>query len=127
MLDVSGAFKAFIQTYAGMKPDEEKLALMEIRHQVMQLEDENGDLKREVKSLREKLAGRKKLECFGGAYFVLDDGGARTGPVCPKCYNGEGIVSLLARSSVGSRCYVCKSEYPGIRSDIEGDGDFVGF
>ena len=120
MPDVSGAIKTFIRTYAEMNPDEEKMALLELREQVYDLEDENRMLKRENSELRERLAARKKLERIGGAYYVLEDDGSKTGPVCPHCYIEDGLVMILEGSANGARCARCKDVYPGVAASVEG-------
>ena len=119
MPDVSGAIKTFIRTYAGMKPDEERMALLDLREQVADLEEENRALKRENEGLRAQLAWRKALETYGGASYVIESDGAKTGPVCPYCYRSDGIVMLLERANGGAKCARCKTWYPGVESDIE--------
>lgn len=125
MPDVSGAIKTFIRTYADMKPDEERAALLDLREQVSDLEEENRALKRENDELKAELARKKALETYRGASYVLESDGTKTGPVCPACYN-EGIVVLLERGKGGARCARCNTRYPGVESEIEGCRQRIG-
>ena len=69
--------------------------------------------------LREKLAGRKKMERIGGACYILEDGGAKTGPICPQCYVEDGIAILLERVNGGASCSRCGTRYAGVSSGID--------
>lgn len=120
MPSVSGAVRAFIKTYVELNPDEERMALLDLMDQVSDLEEENRELRRENAELRERLASRKRLERVGGAYFLLEDDGSKTGPVCPQCYEADEIACILEGSKAGSRCARCGTRYPGVDASVEG-------
>ena len=127
MSELAEALKAFIKTYSGMNPDEERAALLDLRERVGDMEDENRELKRrnaelacENERLRRKLAERKKLERRGGAVFLLEDDGTATGPICPDCYESSGVVMLLEQANGGARCARCRTRYPGVAPAVEG-------
>lgn len=127
MSELFEALKAFIKTYSGMNPDEERAALLDLRERIGDMEDENRELKRrnaqlvcENEQLRRKLAERKKLERRGGAVFLLEDDGAETGPVCPDCYESSGVVMLLEHANGGARCARCRTRYPGVTPAVDG-------
>ena len=84
-------------------------------------------LRDENKMLREKLAGRKKMERIGGACYILEDGGAKTGPICPQCYAEDGIVMLLESDSHGASCPRCGTRYAGVASGIEGPSSMISY
>lgn len=125
MGSASSALKTLIKTYAELNPGEEKMALIDLREMVSDLEEENRRLKAENARLREELARRKALERQGGAYFVMD-GGDKTGPVCPQCFEDDGIVMLLERDSGSARCSRCKTRYAGVLPAVEGFRQRVG-
>lgn len=120
MPSVSTAVKTFIRTYAEMNPNEERAALLDLREQVSDLEEENRELRRENSELRERLASKKRLQRIGSAYYVLEDDGTKTGPVCPECYSGDGIVCALEECQHGARCARCSTRYPGVRASVQG-------
>lgn len=126
MASVSETIKVLIRTYAELEPGEEKMALIDLREQVSDLEEENRRLKAENAELRAKLVSRKKLERVGGACFILEDDGSKTGPVCPNCYEHDGIVMLLERANGGARCSRCNTRYAGIEPAVEGFKSHVG-
>lgn len=121
MSELSDMLKAFVRAYSGMNPDEGRDVLAELRRRVADMECENFELRRrnaeladENARLRRELAARKRLERRGPAVFVLEDDGEETGPVCPQCHNGDGIVVLLERATGGARCSRCGTRYAGV-------------
>lgn len=126
MASVSDAIKTLIRTYAELDPGDEKMALIDLREQVSDLEEENRTLRAENAGLRAQLASRKKMERFGGACFILEDDGSETGPICPACYERDGIVMLLERANGGANCSRCGTRYAGVEPAVEGFRQYIG-
>lgn len=84
--------------------------IMELREAVIELQDENADLKRNVKELEEKLRFRSSLTFRSPFYFAERD----EVPYCPKCWEADKkAIHLLPPVNVvaGMRydCAQCKS------------------
>lgn len=126
MSDVSDLVKTFVKTYADLKPDDVKMALIDLREQVSDLEEENRRLKAENAELRARLAHKKRLETIGATSYVLEDDGSKTGPVCQLCYLEKSVTVLLEKSNGGAFCPLCKTRYPGITASVEGYRQFIG-
>lgn len=127
MSDLSDAIKAFVRTYSDMNPDEERAAALDLRERVADLEDENRELRRrnaeladENERLRKKLAARKRLERRDGAVYLLEDDGTETGPICPQCYESDGVIMLLERANGGAACSRCRTRYAGVAPAVDG-------
>lgn len=103
-----------------------RIQLMDALDMLADLREESEALKMENAELRRRLAERKRLERFGGACYILEDDGSRTGPICPDCYGGDGIVMLLEEGNGGAQCARCETRYPGVDPASEGFRQFVG-
>lgn len=99
---------------------ETKAKLAEVSAAYSQAVCENFDLVEENRKLREELARKKALEVIGGAAYVLEADGAKTGPVCPACYADGITVILESAAKGGAQCSKCKARYAGVRASIEG-------
>lgn len=97
-----------------------RIQLMDALDMAADLREENESLREENAVLRRRLAAKKRLERDGGACYVLEDDGTKTGPVCPDCYGRDGIVMLLERFNGGARCSRCKVRYAGVEPAVEG-------
>lgn len=64
----------------------------------------------------------KRLERVGGSYYLPEDDGSKTGPVCPQCYGADEIVCILHRSRSGARCARCGTRYAGVEASVDGPG-----
>ena len=120
MGSASDVVKTFIKTYAELEPDEAKMALIDLREQVSDLEEANRRLKAENADLRQELARKKRLETRRAASCILEDDGSETGPVCQYCYLDKGVTILLEKANGGARCPLCKTRYPGIEASVDG-------
>lgn len=90
-----------------------KSELLSVQEDAMRLQEDNMVLRRENENLRRELALRKRLEYIDGLYYVMGDDGDMVGPLCPKCYKGDGVINLLKTESHGYRCTLCKGAYRG--------------
>lgn len=87
---------------------------------VSELQEKNYKLKHKVKKLKKRLAAMKRMESYGGAYYVLEDDGRKVGPVCPLCYQQKRVIVILERERGSGHCPSCRTRYPGIKASVEG-------
>jgi hypothetical protein len=87
--------------------------LIETQQQVLQVLDDNRQLRDRVAELEDELAMDSQLEREGFKYYVREESGSRTGPVCPGCYKRDRVVSQLVSASGGvmTFCQRCKEVY----------------
>jgi hypothetical protein len=86
--------------------------LIDTQQQVLAVLDENRNLRARVEELEADLAAVSQLERQGLDYFVREEDGSLTGPVCPTCYTKDHIVSLLASQPGYIKfCARCKQTY----------------
>ena len=62
----------------------------------------------------------KRLERVGGSYYLPEDDGSKTGPVCPQCYEADKIAVILERANGGASCSRCRTRYAGVEASAEG-------
>ena len=111
--------KAFLEVSASIQSVDDKARLLDLMSQMQEMGLEMDRMRDENSNLRKQLASRKKLERIGGAYYVLEDDGSKTGPVCPQCYVRDELVCILERSPSGAHCARCGSRYPGVDASVE--------
>lgn len=133
MAKISKALRTFYYTYQEINPSADKTALYELKEEywemidkVDELEEENRELKEKNRELEEQLKKLKNIEYKDGAYFTYDDDGKRTPPICPKCYDEQGLCFNLEQTNGGARCAVCGSRFPGVTTDIVGYKQRIG-
>ncbi|MBK5211390.1 MAG: hypothetical protein JJE36_03655 [Coriobacteriia bacterium] len=86
--------------------------LIETQQQVLQILDENRQLRDRVAELEDELAMDSQLHREGLSYYVQEDDGSKTGPVCLGCYKRDRVVSKLVQSSLSDVfCGRCKETY----------------
>lgn len=118
--------KATLDSLKGAASAEARAKLAEVSAAYFQAVSENFELAEENRKLREELTRKKALEVIGGAAYVLEADGAKTGPVCPACY-AEGIVVILESASKGgAQCSKCGARYAGVRASVEGHRQRIG-
>lgn len=69
--------------------------LIETQQQIMDVLDENRQLRDRVAALEDELAMDSQLERDGFAYYIVEEDGKKTGPVCPVCYKRDRAVIQL--------------------------------
>lgn len=127
MPNISNIIKGFLDVANAAQSTVDKSRILDLVSQVQQISAELDSLREENKMLREQLAKRKKMERIGGACYILEDDGAKTGPICPQCYAEDGIVMLLESDSHGASCSRCGTRYAGVASSIEGPRAMVSY
>lgn len=120
MSSIANIVKGFLEATETVQSIPDKARILDLISQVQQMSAELDSLKEENKMLREQLAKRKKMERIGGTCYILEDDGAKTGPICPHCYADDGIVMLLESDAHGASCSRCRTRYAGVTSDIDG-------
>ena len=125
MPSIANIVKGFLDVADAARSTADKARVLGLISQVQQMSAELDSLNEENKMLREQLAKRKKMERIGGACYILEDDGAKTAPICPRCYTGDGIVMLLESDSHGASCSRCGTRYAGVASGIDGPSSMV--
>lgn len=127
MPNIANIVKGFLDVANAAQSTADKARILDLISQVQQMNAELDSLKEENKMLREQLAKRKKMERIGGACYILEDDGSKTGPICPQCYTEDGIVMLLESDARGASCSRCGTRYAGVTSDIDGPNAMVSY
>lgn len=122
MSNILDTIKVASGVIAGIDSTKDRVALLDLVSQTHLLIDENQDLKRQNARLAEQLARRKALERIKGAYYIIESDGSKTGPVCPVCYERDGIPSILRSTDEGAECASCGREYPGVQASVRSRG-----
>lgn len=107
---------------AGIDATDDRLALLELIDKTHLLLDENQDLKRRNARLAEQLSRRKELERVQASFYLIERDGTRTGPVCPVCYERDGIPRILRSTEEGAECASCGEQYPGVEASVKSRG-----
>lgn len=105
--------------------------IMDLREAAMQLQEENHELRAQVRSLEDALKVKASLT-WDKPYYWQVDGGQKDGPYCQVCYDKEGLLIRLQSNSRGHwRCHSCSSNFydssysPPRRQRSQG-GDWMG-
>lgn len=88
--------------------------IIELQQNVVQLLDEDRQLRARVAELEGELAMDSQLVRQGFSYYLKEDDGSETGPVCPGCYKRDRVASQLVRaahSPDGLFCPRCQEKY----------------
>lgn len=86
--------------------------LIQTQQQVLDVLDENRQLRQQVAALEDELAMESQLVRKGLAYYVHEGDGTDTGPVCPGCYKRDRIVAGLVEDTLGTKfCQRCHESY----------------
>ena len=99
---------------------DDRIKLAAALDSVSELQEKNYKLKHKVKKLKKRLAAMKRMESYGGAYYVLEDDGRKVGPVCPLCSQQKRVIVILERERGSGHCPCCRTRYPGIKASVEG-------
>lgn len=67
--------------------------IIDMQQQVLQVLAENRQLTVRVSELEDELAMDSQLKRDDYAYYVVEEDGAKTGPVCPGCYKRDRVWS----------------------------------
>ena len=122
MSSVMDTIKVASSIIAGIDATDDRLALLELIDKTHLLLDENQDLKRRNERLAEQLARRKELERVRASFYLIERDGTRTGPVCPVCYERDGIPRILRSTEEGAECASCGEQYPGVEASVASRG-----
>lgn len=116
MPSVTDVIIAASSVISGIDSADSQLRLRELVKKLEEVDAEVRTLRDENEALASKLRRRKDLERISGSYFIIERGGTKTGPLCPRCYEDEGIVQLLLGTREGAKCTGCGRTYAGVET-----------
>lgn len=91
--------------------------VLELQGQILELLEENHQLKARVRELEETAETDEALVFENGIYWLEVEGGERDGPFCSKCWDVDQMLVRLQQLSGGSLyCPGCERSPPGHRS-----------
>lgn len=88
--------------------------ILEAQGEALDLQEENGTLRRRIQELEDEIAARKRLTYQkGGKYFYLHEDGTEEGPICPLCWKEKRIIQTLTEQFRGGPwfCQHCDESY----------------
>ncbi len=87
--------------------------ILDLQAEVMNLLEENGNLKTEVASLKDKLRIKESLVFQQDAYWQKASDGNKYGPFCTKCWDTEQILVRMLDDPLSrlpcNKCPNCKT------------------
>jgi antitoxin component of RelBE/YafQ-DinJ toxin-antitoxin module len=87
--------------------------LFYIREELLRVQDENQDLKKQIKELEENLDLKSKMK-WKVPFYWLEENDKEDGPFCQKCYDTDGkLIRVQGGSNDKWFCYACKSTFYG--------------
>jgi hypothetical protein len=66
-------------------------------------------LKEELRKLKEKLELEHEMQFLRSVYYRIGDGGNKSGPYCPTCFDSNGKIVNLHDWDGSWHCMVCKT------------------
>ena len=81
--------KSIGQTFYNAGKLKEYQAILDAQKRIFELQEENADLKLEIKTLKENDEFEKSLVYENNAYYCVNKDGIKEGPYCPVCWGGE--------------------------------------
>ena len=85
-----------------------------IREELIKTQDENYELKNEVRILNEKLADKKNVDYFEPLYWKVIDEEKKDGPFCQRCFDvDDKLVRVQGNDNDEWSCRECNSYYRG--------------
>src|SRR5207253_1832080 len=89
------SFSEIAESLKKGRNEEAAKQILKLRETALDLQEENLALREEIQKLRDEKNNRGSVELSAGVYWRIE-GGERTGPVCPRCYEEDGsLVNLL--------------------------------
>ena len=84
--------------------------IMELREAVINLQDENFELRNRIRKLEEELRIKGELK-FSKTVYWLHEGSEKDGPFCPRCYDIDQKLARLQDYGHSWYCVACKQGY----------------
>lgn len=97
--------------------------IMSLREQVLEVENENHQLRLKNKELEEGLKLKGQLNFEGRIYWMCKEDGSKDGPFCQVCMDKIGKFIRLQSYPYKWSCLVCKNIY---EKDEEKGGSIAG-
>jgi hypothetical protein len=85
-------------------------ATLEAQEKVMELQEENMDLKERLSKVLAQLKNKESVSFKNGMYWQLDGEEPDT-PYCPKCHDTNDKLVRMHRDGKGWWCYQCKDGF----------------
>lgn len=103
--------------------ERQELLIKKVKHElkaaIAEIELENLELREENERLQSELRRDSSvLAMVGVAYYLIESDGSKIGPICPVCYERDGIPSILRSTDDGAECASCGREYPGVQASV---------
>lgn len=84
-----------------------------VREELLRVQDENHELKRKLREMRQEAEERGKVVYEKPSYWI-NDGEERDGPFCQRCYDvDKSLVRLQGGKNDQWACHECKGTYYG--------------
>ena len=97
---------------------------VELKHDLMNAQEENQRLKGQVRELEREITLGAKLEFGDGMYWLeREDSEEREGPFCQVCNDGDNKLIHLQEHGEQWECLVCENVYPLPDEDEEDEED----
>lgn len=107
---------------SGIDSLDARAKLTELLDDYERVVEQRDKLKKKNKRLKKLLARREKLVMEGAAFHLPTADGSKIGPICPVCYERDGIPSILRSTDGGAECASCGREYPDVRASVKSRG-----
>lgn len=107
---------------SGIDSLDARAKLTELLDDYERVVEQHDKLKKKNKRLKKLLARREKLEMVGVAFYLPMADGSKAGPICPLCYERDGIPRILRSTEEGAECASCGEQYPGVRASVQSSG-----
>lgn len=87
-------------------PAKEKI--VELRKKLVSLENDYLDLQQENRRLSSMIERREKIEFDKGLYWIIDNNGEKSWPICPVCHDKDGKIIRMKDLEYDYYCHVCQ-------------------
>jgi hypothetical protein len=83
--------------------------IMDLREEILTLEEENLDLKKRIKALEDDMDVKENLDFDVNKYWKILPDGKKDGPFCQRCSDADTKLIRLLESDTVWRCHECRT------------------